>query len=114
MSSRRDDDDAAAQKLGEMVATAWQAPMIRPGSSGTCVRSPDSERSRRPGTPGRDEARSAAWRRFLEAIAESGPTVLVFEDLHWADDGLLDFVDHLADWTTGIPLLVVCTACPSC
>ena len=44
----------------------------------------------------------------------SGPLVLVFEDLHWADDGLLDFVDHLVDWVSGVPLLVVCTARPSC
>src|SRR5207302_1052163 len=42
----------------------------------------------------------AAWRRLLEAAAEQRPLVLVFEDLHWADDGLLDFVDHLADWAT--------------
>jgi class 3 adenylate cyclase/tetratricopeptide (TPR) repeat protein len=54
----------------------------------------------------------AAWRRFLETVAESGPTVLVFEDLHWADDGLLDFVDGLVDWVDGVPLLVVCTARP--
>jgi class 3 adenylate cyclase/tetratricopeptide (TPR) repeat protein len=52
----------------------------------------------------------AAWRRFLEALAESGPTVLVFEDLHWADDGLLDFVDALADRVSGVPMLVVCSA----
>jgi class 3 adenylate cyclase/tetratricopeptide (TPR) repeat protein len=54
----------------------------------------------------------AAWRRFLETVAESGPTVLAFEDLHWADDGLLDFVDGLVDWVDGVPLLVVCTARP--
>src|SRR5262249_7339952 len=40
------------------------------------------------------------------------PTVLVFEDLHWADDGLLDFVDTLVDWATDVPLLVVATARP--
>src|SRR6185437_15241094 len=38
--------------------------------------------------------------------------VLVFEDLHWADDDLLDFVDHLVDWSSEVPLLVVCTARP--
>jgi class 3 adenylate cyclase len=54
----------------------------------------------------------AAWRRFLEALADQGPLVLVFEDLHWADDGLLDFVDHLVDWATGVPMLLVCTARP--
>ena len=54
----------------------------------------------------------AAWRRFFEAIAEERPLVLVFEDLHWADEGLLDFIDHLVDWAGGVPILVVCTARP--
>ena len=59
----------------------------------------------------REEA-FAAWRRLLEAAAEQRPLVLVFEDLHWADEGLLDFVDHLADWATTVPLLIVGTARP--
>jgi predicted ATPase/class 3 adenylate cyclase len=54
----------------------------------------------------------AAWRRFFEALGEDRPLVLVFEDLHWADDGLLDFVDHLVDWLTDVPVLVVGTARP--
>jgi class 3 adenylate cyclase/tetratricopeptide (TPR) repeat protein len=57
-------------------------------------------------------AAMAAWRRFIEAIAERGPAVLVFEDLHWADDGLLDFVDDLVDWLRSVPLLVIATARP--
>jgi class 3 adenylate cyclase/tetratricopeptide (TPR) repeat protein len=61
--------------------------------------------------PERDEAFSA-WRRFFEELAEERPLVLVFEDLHWADDGVLDFVDHLVDWATGVPILVVATARP--
>jgi DNA-binding SARP family transcriptional activator len=54
----------------------------------------------------------AAWRRFFEALADWRPLVLVFEDLHWADDGLLDFVDALVEWVSGVPLLVVATARP--
>ena len=54
----------------------------------------------------------AAWRRFVEALAERQPVVLVFEDLHWADDALLDFVDSLSDRVTGVSLLVVCSARP--
>ena len=54
----------------------------------------------------------AAWRRFFEALAEQRPLVLVFEDLHWADDNLLDFVDYLVDWVTDSPLLVIGTARP--
>src|SRR2546423_3166236 len=54
----------------------------------------------------------AAWRRFLEGIASQRPLGVVFEDLHWADDSLLAFVEHLVDWSTGVPLLVLCTARP--
>jgi class 3 adenylate cyclase len=54
----------------------------------------------------------SAWRRFFEALAEERPLVLVFEDLHWADDTLLDFVDYLAEWVSGVPMLVVATARP--
>jgi class 3 adenylate cyclase/tetratricopeptide (TPR) repeat protein len=59
----------------------------------------------------RNEAFSA-WRRFLEGLAEQRPLVVVFEDLHWADEALLDFVDELVDWITDVPLLVVATARP--
>jgi len=54
----------------------------------------------------------AAWRRFLEALADERPLVLVFEDLHWADHALLDFVDDLVDWARGVPILVLATARP--
>jgi class 3 adenylate cyclase/tetratricopeptide (TPR) repeat protein len=54
----------------------------------------------------------AAWRRFLEALADQGPAVLVIEDLHWADELLLDFLDHLVDWAADLPLLIVATARP--
>ena len=66
---------------------------------------------------GRTEQRLAredlfdAWRRFLERMAARYPLVLALEDLHWADAGLLDFVDHLADWATG-PILILTLARP--
>jgi class 3 adenylate cyclase/tetratricopeptide (TPR) repeat protein len=60
----------------------------------------------------RREEAFVAWRRFFEALAEQEPLVLVFEDLHWADDNLLDFVEHLVDWAGGVPLLVVCSTRP--
>ncbi len=59
---------------------------------------------------GSQEEAFVAWRRFFEALAEQRPLVLVFEDIQWADDGLLDFVDHLADWVRDVPMLIVCTA----
>ena len=54
----------------------------------------------------------SAWRTFFERIAAHGTVVLVFEDLHWADAGLLDFIDHLLDWSKGAPLAVVTLARP--
>ncbi len=52
------------------------------------------------------------WRAFLEAIAALGPLVVVFEDIHWADDALIEFIDDLVDHASGVPLLVLCTARP--
>jgi class 3 adenylate cyclase len=54
----------------------------------------------------------SAWRRFVESVASNGPAVIVVEDLHWADPALLDFLSYLAEWTTGVPLLLLCTARP--
>jgi predicted ATPase/class 3 adenylate cyclase len=54
----------------------------------------------------------AAWRLFLERLAEQNPTVLVFEDLQWADTALLEFVDYLLDWSRSFPLFVVALARP--
>jgi DNA-binding SARP family transcriptional activator len=62
-------------------------------------------------TAQRDES-FAAWRRFFELLARDRPLVLVFEDIHWADDTLLDFVDELADRALAAPLLVLCTTRP--
>ncbi|HEX6844003.1 MAG TPA: AAA family ATPase, partial [Actinomycetota bacterium] len=52
-----------------------------------------------------------AWRRFLERMAARYPLVLVLEDIHWADDGLLDFIEHAADWAQG-PVLLLTLARP--
>jgi class 3 adenylate cyclase/predicted ATPase len=70
-----------------------------------------AQQARSPGQASLDES-FGAWRRFLEALAQQQPVVLVFEDLHWADDALLDFVDSLADRVAGVALLVVCSARP--
>ena len=62
--------------------------------------------------PPQQEEAFTAWRRFLEEIAASGPTVLVVEDLHWADDAFVSFLEHLTERTAGLPLLIVVTARP--
>lgn len=52
-----------------------------------------------------------AWRRFLERLAARYPLVVVLDDLHWADEGLLDLVEHIADWAQG-PIMLAATARP--
>jgi class 3 adenylate cyclase/tetratricopeptide (TPR) repeat protein len=53
-----------------------------------------------------------AWRTFFEALAGRGTVVLVFQDLHWADSGTLDFIDHLLEWSRGQPIFIVSLARP--
>ena len=54
----------------------------------------------------------AAWRIFFEAVAQRGTTVLLLEDLQWADTGLLDFLEYLLEWARNSPILVVALARP--
>ena len=104
-----DDREVAESKLGETVAglfaddadRAWIGSRLAPLVG---VASDDAGASR--------EESFTAWRRFLEAIGARRPTVLVVEDLHWADEALLEFLEHVLDWSTPVPLFVLCTARP--
>jgi class 3 adenylate cyclase len=106
-----DGEQVAGEKLDAAVASLiadpgdaqWISGHLRPLAGVSTVAEPAGDR--------RDEA-FTAWRRFFEALSEQNPLVLVFEDLHWADDNLLDFVEHLVDWAGGVPMLVVCNTRP--
>ena len=54
----------------------------------------------------------AAWRTFFERIAEQNPVVLGFWDLQWADQGTLDFIEHVLGWARSSPILVLAEARP--
>ncbi|HWD65692.1 MAG TPA: adenylate/guanylate cyclase domain-containing protein [Solirubrobacteraceae bacterium] len=60
---------------------------------------------------GREEL-FAGWRMFFERLAAHEPVVLVFEDLQWADQGLLDFIEQLLDWSSGSPIFILTLARP--
>jgi class 3 adenylate cyclase len=96
-------DAAVATLVADPADARWVAGHLRPLAGVSTGAEPAGDR--------RDEAYTA-WRRFFEALAEQNPLVLVFEDLHWADDHLLDFVEHLVDWAGGVPMLVVCNTRP--
>jgi predicted ATPase/class 3 adenylate cyclase len=95
---------AAARKLDAMLSDTEERPWLR--ARLLPLLGIDSGQA-----PSRDES-FTAWLRFIEQIASTGPTVIVVEDLHWADPALLDFLAHLAEWSQGVPLLLVCTARP--
>ena len=59
------------------------------------------------------EENYAAWLRFFHQVASRRPLILVLEDLHWADEALLAFVDHVAVNAADLPLLLIGTARPS-
>ncbi|HEV8252109.1 MAG TPA: adenylate/guanylate cyclase domain-containing protein [Candidatus Limnocylindria bacterium] len=54
----------------------------------------------------------AAWRTFFERVAGDNTLVMVFEDLHWADAGQLDFIDHLLEWSRGHAIYIITLARP--
>jgi class 3 adenylate cyclase/tetratricopeptide (TPR) repeat protein len=100
---------AAAAAVAEPVTAAWVAGHLgrlvgvgggRSGGAG-------------PTTAADREEEFAAWRRFLHGLAATRPLVLALEDLHRADDALLDFVEGLADRDAGsAAILVLTTARP--
>jgi len=53
-----------------------------------------------------------AWRTYFERLAATAPVVMVFEDFHFADSGLIDFVDHLLEWSRGHPIYVLTLSRP--
>ncbi len=105
-----DSPDVATNKIAAAVGalavdesdTAWLQARLAPLVGATTIMGGAAEK----------EESFTAWVRFLEAIATKGPLVLVFEDLHWADASLLEFIEHVVEWSTGVPLLIVCTARP--
>jgi class 3 adenylate cyclase/tetratricopeptide (TPR) repeat protein len=55
-----------------------------------------------------------AWavRKTLEESAAGEPLVCVLDDIHWAEPGLLDLVEHVADYSRGASILLLCVARP--
>ena len=95
---------ALAASLDEFVGDTAERTQLRRwlGPLLCCGPTPDGDRSEF----------DAAIRRYFGFVAAHGTTVLVFEDLQWADAGLLDFVEELASWMPDSPVLVLALARP--
>ena len=53
-----------------------------------------------------------AIRRAVELLASRQPVVLLLDDLHWAESATVNLLEHLAEWTRGVPVLLLATARP--
>ncbi|MBV8218900.1 MAG: AAA family ATPase [Solirubrobacterales bacterium] len=54
----------------------------------------------------------SSWRLLFERLAERHPVLLLFEDVHWADEGLFEFIDHLIEWAANAPILIIVLSRP--
>ncbi len=61
--------------------------------------------------PSPNEA-AVATRKLLEAQAAERPVVVVWDDIQWAEPTFLDLIEHIADWSRGAPIFVLCVARP--
>jgi class 3 adenylate cyclase/tetratricopeptide (TPR) repeat protein len=102
---RRAVDAALARLIPDEAEREWMQPrvmMLLDPSSGRDGTPPEGER----------EELFAAWRRYLEAEAESAPIALLFEDVQWAEAEMLDFLDYLASWSRRRPILIMALSRP--
>jgi predicted ATPase/class 3 adenylate cyclase len=103
-----EEGSSAAAKLGATVAEIVRDPeertWVEPRLAQLLglIENPTGER----------EKLFSAWRLFFERMAAHQPLIMVFEDLQWADDALMDFVEYLLDWSRDLPIFVLTLARP--
>ncbi len=99
---RIDDLFGVVGDLGEVRQTAAQISRV------LAIRRSEVETA----TEGTRDELFWALRRYFERLASSTPVILTFEDLHWGDPELLDFIEYLAQWATVGPLFLLCLTRP--
>ena len=63
-------------------------------------------------TAGSPEEIAWAFRKLFESLARQRPLLVVIDDIHWAEATLLDLIEYVTSFSTGAPILVLCTARP--
>jgi class 3 adenylate cyclase/tetratricopeptide (TPR) repeat protein len=95
---------ATDAELGRVIAADSEAPGLL-NTVSTAIGLADEEVVSREDT-------FRAVRRLFETFAARSPLILIFDDVHWAEQTLLDLVDHIADWSREAPILLLCMARP--
>jgi class 3 adenylate cyclase/tetratricopeptide (TPR) repeat protein len=62
--------------------------------------------------PGSPEETAWAFRRLFETLAARRPLLVVVDDVHWADPALLDLLEYVVGFSSGVPILLLCLARP--
>jgi class 3 adenylate cyclase len=102
-----DSADAAAHKLGERTASLLPSPEAHELARNLSILARLAE-----DTVDDRQILFASAQRFLEALAREQPTLVVLEDLHWADDSLVDLIETLSMRLASVPLLLLAVARP--
>jgi predicted ATPase/class 3 adenylate cyclase len=114
--SLSDEHDAALLKLdrwlGELLHEDSQRPAIRARLS--VMLGFEAPESVMPDTPAQRVDKELAWgiRRYLQALAQSAPLIVVVDDVQWAEPPVLAMVEQLVERVTDAPMLVICIARP--
>ncbi len=102
-----DPPDVAAHKLGERTAS-----LLAPSEARELARNLSILARLTEDTVEDRHVLFASAQRFLEALAREQPTLVVLEDLHWADDSLVELIETLSVRVAGAPLLLLAIARP--
>jgi len=101
-----DSTEAAAEKLEKTVAEILPAEQEAPNHLAMLVGLGHSE------DVAERQILFFSARQLVEALARERPTILLFEDIHWADSGMLDLIELLASRVQAVPLLLLTLARP--
>ena len=93
--------DSDSRSVASKTAVIGRLLGIEGPEDSLAAESEDAQRAR--------EVFFAAVRACVEGMARDGPVVLVWEDIHWADEGMLDLIEHLVQWVRA-PVLQICLA----
>jgi len=96
-----DDPEADIRSSASKTAVVGRVLGIEGGDDPALPEQEDAQQAR--------EIFFAAVRSSVEGLARDGPLVLVWEDIHWADEGMLDLIEHLVQWVRA-PVLQICLA----